>query len=96
MSVARYLEYWLSDVVAPLRRPATYANYAHLVRTRISPQLGKVKLERLAVGDVRRWVIGMQQAGDSPRMVQVARAVLRSALTNAVAEETLSSATSRC
>jgi integrase len=87
MSVAQYLEYWLQDVIAPLRRPATYANYAHLVRMRISPQLGKVKLERLAVGDVRRWVIGMQQAGDSARMVQVARAVLRSALTNAVAED---------
>jgi len=87
LSTGRYLEYWLEQVVLPARRPATHASYEYLVRTRIAPHLGRVRLDRLSVTDVRRWIVALQQAGDSPRMVQVCRAVLRSALTNAVMEE---------
>lgn len=86
-TVAQYLGYWLTEVVAPHRRPATAANYAHIVTTRIIPHLGRLRLDRLTVREIRAWTLARQQAGDSPRMVQLSRAVLRSALSNAVTEQ---------
>ena len=82
-----YLRYWLAEVVEPTLRPATAENYRHIVATRITPHLGAVRLDRLSVREVRRWISTLQQAGDSPRMVQLSRAVLRSALSNAVVEQ---------
>jgi integrase len=74
-------------VVTPTRRPATTANYTHVVNTRIVPHLGRLRLDRLSVREIRAWTQTLQQAGDSPRMVQLSRAVLRSALSNAVTEQ---------
>ncbi len=79
--------YWLDEVVARNCRPSTYANYTHIVASRIVPHLGQIRLDRLTVREIRAWITTLQQAGDSPRMVQVSRAVLRSALSNAVTEQ---------
>lgn len=86
-SVGAYLRYWLGEVVEPTLRPATVENYRHIVATRITPHLGAVRLQELSVREVRRWITLLQKAGDSPRMVQLSRAVLRSALSNAVVEQ---------
>ena len=86
-SVRNYLAYWLEEVVKRNCRPATLANYTHIARTRIVPHLGQIRLDRLTVREIRAWITTLQKAGDSPRMVQVSRAVLRSALSNAVTEQ---------
>jgi integrase len=51
-----FLERWLEEVVRPGLAPATSANYEMFVRLYIVPDLGRQKLERLAVRDVQVWV----------------------------------------
>ncbi len=89
-TVADYLAYWLSDVAKPFRRATTYDSYETMIRLHIVPYLGRKRLDRLAVADIRRWLRDLKEAGASPRIVQLARAVLRSALTNAMTEELIS------
>jgi integrase len=88
--LADYLTYWLAEVVKPTLRPTTYAMYETFVRLYISPALGSKRLDRLNVADVRRFIAALQAQGASPRKVQAARAILRSALSNAVTEELIS------
>ncbi len=85
--LAIYLPYWLEEVIKPWRKHNTYAMYETFVRLYILPALGSTRLDRLQVADVRRMLNKMQTAGASPRNVQAARAVLRSALSNAMTEE---------
>jgi integrase len=52
LTVGEYLERWLAEDVAR-RRPKTYVGYRDVVRLHITPVLGKKKLTRLSVQDVR-------------------------------------------
>jgi integrase len=51
-----YLAYWLQEVVQPNLAPATAANYDMFVRRYIVPGLGKRRLDKLTVQDVRGWL----------------------------------------
>lgn len=82
-----YLDYWLEEVVRPIRRPATYALYEMNVRRYLKPGLGKQQLARLTVPIVQMFLNQRLGAGDSVRKVQVMRTVLSSALTQAMREE---------
>lgn len=115
-TLAQYLAYWLREVVEPELKPKTAETYAMHVRLYIVPGLGKKRLDKLTVRDVRAWLNdlleqcqccaqGKDAKRDKPRCcavgrccgqipsrrtVQDARAVLRSALTNAMTEELIS------
>jgi integrase len=89
-TLADYLDYWLADVVRPFRRANTYDSYETMVRLHITPYLGRKRLDRLSVADVRQWLRDLKEAGASARTVQLSRAVLRSSLTNAMTEELVS------
>ena len=115
-TLAQYLAYWLREVVEPELKPKTAETYAMHVRLYIVPGLGKKRLDKLTVRDVRTWLNGLLEqcqccaqgkdakrdkprccavgrcCGQIPsrRTVQDARAVLRSALTNAMTEELIS------
>jgi integrase len=82
-----YLDYWLEEVIRPIRRPATYALYEMVVRRYLKPGLGKYQLARLSVLTVQTFLNRRLEAGDSVRLVQVMRTVLSSALTRAMREE---------
>jgi integrase len=84
-----WLDYWLEHVVAPNRRPATYALYEMTVRLYLKPALGTVPLTRLSAARVQTFLNGHLAAGQSIRQVQVMRTVLSSALTRAMREELL-------
>lgn len=47
---------WLRDVVAPSLAPSTVANYELFTRLYIKPDLGKKRMDRLTVRDVRVWL----------------------------------------
>lgn len=47
---------WLRDVVAPNLAPTTVANYELFTRLYIVPDLGKKRLDRLGVRDIRVWI----------------------------------------
>jgi integrase len=85
--LAGWLDYWLENVVAPNRRPTTYALYELVVRTNLKPALGKYPLARLSVARVQAFLNDQLAAGQSIRRVQIMRTVLSSALTRAMREE---------
>jgi integrase len=82
VTVARFLDGWL-ERVAPRLRPATRLRYSGLVRAQLAPRLGHLRLARLNPSDVARMLAELQTAGLSPRTVHHARAVLRTALSDA-------------
>jgi integrase len=80
-------DYWLEHVVAPNRRPATYALCELTSRLYLKPALGTITLDRLSAGRVQSFLDGQIAAGRSIRNVQVMKTVLSSALIRAMREE---------
>jgi integrase len=58
-TVERYFGYWLDQMVK-VKRPKTYQGYEGIVRRYIVPELGRRKLERLTVQDVRGMLTRLQ------------------------------------
>ena len=65
-------------------RPLTYASYAQVIRLHINPGLGRIALQRLTPAEVQHWLKERQRFWAGPRTCQYARAILRSALAQAV------------
>jgi hypothetical protein len=61
-TVARYLAYWLREIVEPNLAPKTYDYYEMFSRLYIAPGLGAKRLDRLQVRDVRSWLNRLRQA----------------------------------
>jgi integrase len=55
-TVARYLAYWLQEIVEPNLAPKTYDFYEMFSRLYVTPGLGAKRLDRLQVRDVRDWL----------------------------------------
>ena len=84
LTVAQYLTRWLEDCGRARLRPRTYASYAQVIRLHINPGLGRIALQRLTPAEVQHWLKERQRFGAGPRTCQYARAILRSALAQAV------------
>jgi integrase len=54
--LAEFLAYWLKDIVAPNLSPKTYEKYEAFTRLHIVPHLGKKRLDKLQVRDIRTWL----------------------------------------
>lgn len=80
LTVGRFLEQWLGDVVAPTVRPLTLQSYRSMVRLHLEPGLGHLPLVRLSPHQVQTFLNARTAAGLSPRTVAYCRAVLRQAL----------------
>jgi integrase len=86
LTVAAYLAEWLAHIRRHVR-PSTYVGYETNVRLHLVPRIGKMKVARLAVRDVRLLVDGMRNDGHKARVVQHVHATLRAALEHAYREE---------
>jgi integrase len=86
LTVAVYLAEWLTHIRQHVR-PSTYAGYESNVRLHLIPRIGKKKLARLTVRDVRLMVDTMRADGKNARLVQYVHATLCSALEHACREE---------
>lgn len=85
LSVEQYLQRWLTDVVQPTRRPATYTSYAEQCRLHIIPALGRHRLQKLTPLDVQAFLNAELQAGKlAPKTIRYHRAILRRALEQAL------------
>jgi integrase len=84
VTVEQFLTRWLEDCAKPKLRPSTVASYAQIIRLHVVPGLGPVPLQRLNPPLVQSWLNERQKAGLSPRTCQYARAILRSALGQAL------------
>jgi integrase len=96
MTMAEYLEYWLTDLLPGTVKPSTEASYADMTRRHIVPRVGEIQLARLARDDVRRFIRQLARAKSrrrgedrvlSPRTVQYVHSILRRALEDARREE---------
>lgn len=83
-TVAQFLKSWLEESAKAKLRPRTFASYKQVVGLHISPSLGRVPVQRLTPQQVQTWLNDRHDAGLSPRTCQYARAILRSALAQAL------------
>ena len=82
-TLAQHLERWL----AVKRRPRTHASYESYVRRHLLPAFGSRRLDELTVTDVTHLLEAKMRAGLSAQTVGHLRAVLRSALSDAMRQE---------
>jgi integrase len=85
-TVGQYSAHWLETTASSLR-PATHTNYAWVMRKYIVPSIGSKRLDRLTPGDVRKLHADVSPDGEPTRTVQLAHAVLRSMLSEAMREQ---------
>jgi integrase len=81
-----YLTEWLTHIRQHVR-PSTYAGYESNVRLHLIPRIGKKKLARLTVRDIRLMIDAMRADGKGTRSIQYVHATLRAALEHACREE---------
>jgi integrase len=55
-TLTEFLEYWLEEIVRPNLAPMTYETRAVLCHVHIIPHLGKIRLDKLQVKDIRQWL----------------------------------------
>jgi integrase len=82
-NVGQFLDRWL-EAVRPSVRPRTFQSYAILVRNHIAPELGRLRLDRLAPQHVQAALVRKSASGLSAQTVRHVRAILRIALNQAI------------
>lgn len=103
LTVARFLDDWLTNVLPGTVAPATLVQYQHVVKLYIVPAIGQKRLRTLTPSDVatmvrklgtdyerRRSPDGEIRLGVAPHTQRIARSVLRRALRWAEQEGTVS------
>jgi integrase len=83
-SLGDYIVRWLETSARPRIRPTTYVGYEVCVRVHILPALGQIPLNKLTPQHVQSFLADRERAGKSPRTIQYAHTILKSALTQAV------------
>ncbi|QNE45862.1 site-specific integrase [Glaciihabitans sp. INWT7] len=86
-TVETYASHWLEEIAPTALRPSTRANYAWVMRKYIVPLLGRNKLRSLRPDHVRKLHGEVLELSSSPSTVQLAHAVLRSMLSEAMREQ---------
>lgn len=83
LTVAFYLTEWIDDVKTHLS-PSTHISYTSYLRTHLIPHLGTLKLTDLKAPHVNKMLKEMSANGCSARTQNLARAILRKALNDAM------------
>ncbi len=86
VTVAEYLERWLTDSVRDTVRQRTYEEYVGIVERHLSPTIGRVKLKSLTPSHVRGLYREKLDSGLAPRTVQYIHRTLTKALKQAVGD----------
>jgi integrase len=100
LTVGQFLADWLENTVRPSTRPKTYTSYEQQVRNHISktvppeewkekeldavPGFKDVRLSKLTLQQVQKFLNDKLKAGNSPSQVKYLRVVLRTALNQAL------------
>ncbi|MFN2490387.1 MAG: tyrosine-type recombinase/integrase [Actinomycetota bacterium] len=83
VTVDEWLTQWLDDVT-PTLKPKTIASYESLLRSRIIPSIGALRLASLRPSDIQRWIGAMQSSGLSASRIRQAVVLVKQALDAAV------------
>ena len=78
-TVAQFLENWLSSVKSSLRI-RSFERYKSIVEKHLTPDLGRMKLDRLTPAHIQAMLDAKLASGLAPRTVQAMRIVLAAAL----------------
>src|SRR5215210_7482629 len=84
LTVAEYMDKWLTESARNRLRPKTYKDYSGLTRLHIVPALGHLKLKKLTPLHVQSFYGSKLESGLSKRTVEYIHTVLHSALKQAV------------
>ena len=88
LTVAQYMDTWLSDVAPQKAQTKTLERYRGLARNQIVPHLGAMRLQKLRPADVAAWQQKLIQQGRlATRTIRHAHGLLRTALAHATAVE---------
>lgn len=79
-----FLDQWLEDVIKPGRKARTHDSYSIVVNKHIKPALGRHKLNKLTVIHVQQWINALHKQGMNPSRLRDCRAILRTALNQAI------------
>ncbi len=83
-TVGGFLLSWLETTARPTVRASTYISYAGIVHQHLIPELGRIRLARLAPQDVQALLDRKLACGLSARRVDYLRGVLQRALNQAI------------
>jgi integrase len=83
-TLAAYLDQWLSASVKPSVRPRTYEGYESIVRVRVVPRIGGLKLPQVTPAIVQQLYTELSTAGLSSRSVIHTHACLHKAFSQAL------------
>jgi len=86
LSVGRFLDDWLADVLPGTVAASTAQQYGEVVKNYVKPHLGSKRLTALTARDVSRMLAELEQRGLSANTRRLARSILRRALRTAEAE----------
>lgn len=86
LTVRRFLEQWLTDVLPGTVAASTEVQYRNVVRLYVVPHLGQRRLRTLQARDVARMLQDLDAEGRAPNTRRLARSILRRALRWAEAE----------
>ena len=83
-TVEKFLQTWLEDTAKARLRQSTHARYSILIRLHITPHIGRLSLAKLTPTQVQRVWATLKTGGLAPRTIIQCRAILRTALNQAV------------
>ena len=83
-TLEQYLARWLVDSAKPSLQPKTWASYESIVRIRVNPRIGHVKLGRVTPQHLQTLYADLLGTGLTLRSVQFTHAVLHRALKQAL------------
>lgn len=84
MTVEQWLDIWTAEYLGSVK-PRTLDNYKGVVKARIKPGLGAVKLESLTPHTIQSYYNGLSKEGLAPKTVKNIHGILHKALQQAVA-----------
>lgn len=84
MTVGQWLDIWTAEYLGGVK-PRTVDNYKGVVRSRIKPGLGAVKLDALTPHIIQSYYNGLTKEGLAPKTVKNIHGILHKALQQAVA-----------
>jgi len=83
LTVEKWLEHWLDNVLPGSVKETTAANYSNLARLHLIPALGKRRLARLDVRHVEELLATMAREDYKPNTIRLVRSVLRRSIGHA-------------
>ena len=84
MTVEQWLDIWTAEYLGSVK-PRTLDNYKGVVKARIKPGLGAVKLEALTPHTIQSYYNGLSKEGLAPKTVKNIHGILHKSLQQAVA-----------